>query len=183
MSPRLSIRAYAKHRGCSPAAVRKAISTGRIAKAIDGSIDVAAADAAWVRNSDPARAFAARVTISSPRATPRQRTDAPSPSDDGAAEQFARARATNEQLKVRERQMALAAREASLVDRADAERLFTRMQERIAEAWRRWAPRAATELAERLAVDQDRARTAIERAVDRQLAELPLRKFDLGSRC
>jgi hypothetical protein len=34
--------------------------------------------------------------------------------------------------------MALATRDASLVDRADVERLFTRMQERIVDAWRAW---------------------------------------------
>ena len=36
----ISIRAYARHRGVSDTAVRKAIKTGRITKERDGSIDV-----------------------------------------------------------------------------------------------------------------------------------------------
>jgi hypothetical protein len=43
----LSIRAYARYRGCSPAAVRKAIERGQIVKDDAGLIVVAAADAAW----------------------------------------------------------------------------------------------------------------------------------------
>jgi len=41
---------YAKHRGCSEAAVSKAIKAGRISL-IDGKIDPVAADAQWARNS------------------------------------------------------------------------------------------------------------------------------------
>mgnify|MGYP001177552679 CR=1 FL=1 len=51
----LSIRGYARHRGVSEAAVRKAISAGRIAKKADGTIDPDKADAAWQARSDPAR--------------------------------------------------------------------------------------------------------------------------------
>lgn len=53
------IRAYARHRGCSAPAVRKAIADGRIAPAVTGagnetSIDFDLADRLWKRNSDPA---------------------------------------------------------------------------------------------------------------------------------
>ena len=43
---------YAKHRGCSAAAVRRAIREGRIAAA-DRMIDPEAADASWAAASDP----------------------------------------------------------------------------------------------------------------------------------
>lgn len=51
----LSIRSYAKHRGVSDKAVRKAIQSGRIAKAVlpDKSIDPALADRLWEANTDP----------------------------------------------------------------------------------------------------------------------------------
>lgn len=51
----LSIRAYAKHRGVSDKAVRKAIQTGRIANAVlpDKSIDCDLADRLWEANTDP----------------------------------------------------------------------------------------------------------------------------------
>jgi hypothetical protein len=51
----LSIRAYARQRGVSDMAVRKAIKSGRIPKEPDGSIDPVKADAAWDRNSNPAQ--------------------------------------------------------------------------------------------------------------------------------
>ena len=43
----LSIRAYARHRGVSHVAVKKAIDTGRISTLPDGTIDPNAADAQW----------------------------------------------------------------------------------------------------------------------------------------
>ena len=51
----LSIRAYARHRGVSDAAVRKAIKTGRISQEADGTVDPAKADAQWGRNTDQAQ--------------------------------------------------------------------------------------------------------------------------------
>lgn len=50
----LSIRGYARARGCSQTAVQKAIRAGRIALT-EGKIDSEAADRAWARNTDPAQ--------------------------------------------------------------------------------------------------------------------------------
>jgi hypothetical protein len=47
----LSLRAYARHRGVSLAAVQKAIQTGRIQTTAEGRIDVAQADQEWERNT------------------------------------------------------------------------------------------------------------------------------------
>ncbi len=46
----ITLREYARRRGCTEGAVRKAVRTGRIAL-IDGKIDPVAADAQWARNS------------------------------------------------------------------------------------------------------------------------------------
>ena len=54
----LSIRAYAKRRGVSDMAVRKAIAAGRI-MTTDGKIDPAIADKQWDTNTNPAQARAA----------------------------------------------------------------------------------------------------------------------------
>ena len=43
----LSVRAYARHRGVSHTAVQKAVKAGRIPVLADGTIEPAAADAAW----------------------------------------------------------------------------------------------------------------------------------------
>ena len=49
----ISIRAYARHRGVSDAAVRKAIAAGRITPEADGTIDAERVDREWARNTDP----------------------------------------------------------------------------------------------------------------------------------
>jgi hypothetical protein len=51
----LSIRAYAKHRGVTEGAVRKAIKQGRISKKDNGKIDPNLADKEWSKNTDPAQ--------------------------------------------------------------------------------------------------------------------------------
>lgn len=51
--PLLSLRAYAKHRGVSHAAVQKAIRSGRIATNADGLIDSERADAEWNAKTRP----------------------------------------------------------------------------------------------------------------------------------
>ena len=49
----MSLRAYARSRGVSPAAVHKAIASGRIARRPDGLIDSKEADELWERNTRP----------------------------------------------------------------------------------------------------------------------------------
>jgi len=49
----LSIRAYARHRGVSHVAVKKAIDSGRITQNPDGTIDADTADQDWQRNTLP----------------------------------------------------------------------------------------------------------------------------------
>jgi hypothetical protein len=48
----ISLRAYARRRGCSPAAVHKAIVSGRIRR-IDGKIDAELADREWAIHTNP----------------------------------------------------------------------------------------------------------------------------------
>ena len=51
----LSIRAYARHRGVTEAAVRKAIRQGRVSKGKNGKINPKIADKEWNKNTDPAQ--------------------------------------------------------------------------------------------------------------------------------
>ncbi len=50
---RLSISAYARHRGVSRQAVHLAIRTGRIRRCADGKIDPVVADREWLANTAP----------------------------------------------------------------------------------------------------------------------------------
>ena len=51
----LSIRAYARHRGVTEAAVRKAVKQGRVSKGKNGKINPEKADKEWDKNTDPAQ--------------------------------------------------------------------------------------------------------------------------------
>jgi pyruvate/2-oxoglutarate dehydrogenase complex dihydrolipoamide acyltransferase (E2) component len=62
--PLLSLRAYARHRGVSLAAVQKAIRSGRITPNADGRIDSERADAEWEAKTRPGQ----RRTQSAPPA-------------------------------------------------------------------------------------------------------------------
>lgn len=53
--PRLSINAYAKHRGVHLKTVQQAIAEGRIEKDANGKIDQEKADYDWEMNTDPAK--------------------------------------------------------------------------------------------------------------------------------
>lgn len=63
---KLSIAAYARHRGVSHVAVLKAIKSGRIEKETDGTIDAVKADAAWSRNTNKAQQRPRRNEASAP---------------------------------------------------------------------------------------------------------------------
>jgi len=71
----LSIRGYARHRGVSHTAVRKALATGRITLAEDGKIDPQSADEQWTTSTN----------LSKPRnsitGVPKKRRALGSPSD------------------------------------------------------------------------------------------------------
>jgi len=51
----ISIRAYARHRGVSHTAVRKAINAGRITTESNGMIDPDKADRQWDAQTDPSK--------------------------------------------------------------------------------------------------------------------------------
>lgn len=72
----VSRRAYARHRGVSEMAVRKAIASGRLVLEADGTIDLHKADVAWASRSDPNRARG--PTPSPPRAAVRSPPSPPS---------------------------------------------------------------------------------------------------------
>ncbi len=85
---RLSIRAYARYRGVSHSAVRKAIAKGRIT-AVDDGIDPVQADREWEANTDVAKrtvvgsrsAVQQTKTTSASRPRPASPQSARAPSD------------------------------------------------------------------------------------------------------
>jgi hypothetical protein len=173
----LSIRAYARHRGVSDAAVRKAIKTGRIAQEPDGTLDPAQADAQWDRNTDGAQ------QRPKPSAVPQ---DAPQPVRDTAGEAplapgvgvgtggttFLQARTANEVLKAQTGKVRLARLKGDLVDRSQAIAHVFTLARAERDAWLNWPARISAPMAAKLGVDPHALHIALDTAVREHLLEL-----------
>jgi hypothetical protein len=167
----LSIRAYARHRGVSHVAVKKAIDTGRITPLPDGTIDPEQADAQWAKNTVHPR------TAAPPKASPRARA----PEEGGASlpaglgsggATLLQARTVNEVLKAKIRQVELAEKKDELVDRARAIAHVFKLARAERDAWLNWPGRAAPMLAARFGLDEHALHVALDAAVREHLAEL-----------
>lgn len=171
----LSIRAYARHRGVSHVAVKKAIDTGRITMLPDGTLDPEQADAQWAKNTVSARSTGTAKASSRPRTPDEGATSLP-PSLGAAlgtgGTTLLQARTVNEVLKAKIRQVELAEKKDELVDRARAIAHVFKLARAERDAWLNWPGRAAPLLAARFGVDEHALHVALDAAVREHLAEL-----------
>jgi len=110
--PLLSLRAYAKHRGVSHAAVQKAIRSGRIATNADGLIDSERADAEWNAKTRPGQR---RTKTAS--ATPSEQAEVPA----AAGLDYFRARAIRENYLARLAKIEFEEKTAKLISRDEVQ--------------------------------------------------------------
>ena len=183
----ISIRAYARERGVSDTAVRKAIKVGRITPEPDGTINPATADAQWLHNTDQAlqrkqqpevrQAPPPRAEVQPERPPPRTfRHDAgPPPTPAPAASSgtsLLQARTANEVLKAQTNKVRLARLKGDLVDRSQAIAHVFRLARTERDAWLNWPARISAQMAAKLEVDAHALHVAIEAAVREHLMEL-----------
>jgi hypothetical protein len=109
--PLLSLRAYAKHRSVSLAAVQKAIHSGRITPNADGLIDSDRADAEWNAKTRPGQRRAKAAAV-----VPREPAEAPA-----AGLDYFRARAIRESYLARLAKLEFEERIAKVVDRDEVQ--------------------------------------------------------------
>jgi hypothetical protein len=120
----ISIRAYARLRGCSESAVRKAISSKRIKPDPDGTIDSDRANKEWEQNTFVNATLRSSTTkpAQQPRPQPRTITSAPSvdaPSSD-PVQSYLRARAVKETFNAKVAQMEYEERAGRLIQASRA---------------------------------------------------------------
>ena len=175
----LSIRAYARHRGVSHVAVKKAIDTGRITPLADGTIDPDAADAQWAQNTLQPRKAAAPETANAAKerpqrtvATPREAPDTAAPPLSAGGTSLLQARTVNEVLKAQLNKVELAHRKRELVDRAQAVAHVFKLARIERDAWLNWPARVSGQMASTLGVDPHTMHVALEAAVREHLIEL-----------
>ncbi len=176
----LSIRAYARHRGVSHVAVKKAIDTGRITALPDGTIDPDAADAQWAQNTLQPRRAAAQEKVGTPRARPapaeatpqRDVADTSTASMSAGGTSLLQARTVNEVLKAKLNNLELAHRKKELVDRAQAVAHVFKLARIERDAWLNWPARISGQMASALGVDAHTMHVTLEAAVREHLIEL-----------
>ncbi|WP_086930607.1 elements of external origin [Agarilytica rhodophyticola] len=175
----ISIRAYARHRGVSDTAVRKAIKTGRITKESDGSIDIEKADKEWQINTESTFSNLSKTVskANKPKSRPISQ-EAMDAVDDtlkekpGSTTTYVQARTANEILKAQTQRVKLAELKKELVNRDKAVAHVFRLAREERDAWQRWPSRIAAEMASQLAVDQHTLHTLLDRYVLQHLSEL-----------
>jgi len=168
----ISIRAYARHRGVSDAAVRKAIAAGRITPEADGTIDAERVDREWARNSDAPRngtaTRAVKVAVPEPSGTTGDGTAAlPS-----GGTSLLQARTVNEVVKAQTNKVRLARLKGELVDRPQAIAHVFKLARSERDAWLNWPARISAQMAAKLGVDPHTMHIALEAAVREHLQEL-----------
>ncbi len=168
----LSIRAYARHRGVSDAAVRKAIAAGRITPNADGTLDPTQADAQWSRNTE-----APRMGSRTPAPRAPVPADVSPAGDSGAAlpaggASLLQARTVNEVVKAQTNKVRLARLKGELVDRNQAIAHVFKLARTERDAWLNWPARISAQMAARLGVDPHTLHVALEAAVREHLQDL-----------
>jgi hypothetical protein len=174
----ISIRAYARHRGVSDAAVRKAIKTGRISQEADGTVDPVKADAQWNRNTDQAQQRQQRPVPKEAIHTVRETVGEPAGSANlgsglgSGGTTFLQARTANEVLKAQTHKVRLARLKGELVARPEAIAHVFKLARAERDAWLNWPARISAPMAARLGVDAHSLHIALETAVREHLLEL-----------
>ena len=177
----LSIRAYARHRGVSHVAVKKAIDTGRITPQPDGTIDPGAADVQWAQNTLQTRKAAvpekvevtkARTERAATAMPPRETPDVSVPPMSAGGTSLLQARTVNEVLKAKLNNLELAHRKKELVDRAQAVAHVFKLARVERDAWLNWPARVSGQMASVLGVDPHTLHVTLEAAVREHLIEL-----------
>jgi hypothetical protein len=201
----ISRREYARRRGVSESAVRKALSTGRITAEPDGTIDPAKADAQWDAATDPAKkrgGLATATAASAKAATAVSARAGTKPVPQAALEavrdtlheagadqepgeapggevSFLKARLANEVIKAQLAKVRLGKAKGELVDRARASAMVFDLARRERDAWIGWSPRVAANMAAELGVDPHRMEQVLDRYLREHLGELAEIRVDL----
>lgn len=173
----LSIRAYARHRGVSHVAVKKAIDTGRISQESDGTIDPARADREWEQNTaSPRKPLAAPKIVATAQATPRtvarESIEPATPALSTGGTSLLQARTVNEVVKAQTNKVRLAKLKGDLVDRSQAIAHVFRLARTERDAWLNWPARVSATMAAKLDIDAHTLHVALENAVREHLQEL-----------
>ncbi len=176
----VSIRMYAKHRGISHTAVRKAIQQGRITTEADGTINVERADKEWEANTISKTNIDSSQTSNSSTLVPLSAVNTTREvlkennvmlSTDSVT--YAEAKTANEILKAQANHIRNRQLEGELVDCKQAAAHVFQLARQERDAWLAWPTRIANQMAAEPDLhDAYRLQMTLERYVREHLLEL-----------
>lgn len=131
--PLMSMREYARHRGCYLNSVQAAVKSGRITLT-QGKIDSDAADRAWVRNTNPSLVTRGAGATGSRQAIAQAMSPDRNP-DSGSGPDYSKARAVKEHYAARIAKLEFEERSGKLIDKAEAKsktfEMFRKFRDRM----------------------------------------------------
>jgi len=178
MAQRLSIRAYARHRGCHEKTVRNALEAGRIQKEPDGkTIDPEKADAQWAANTGaPRRGKSAKGRVQdSEKENGKSRPEEGDEAVDAAYQTRRaqeRARAAKLKAEAELAELALQERKGELISKAVAATAVYEWFRRERDVWQAWPARVSGLMAAELQIEHRVMNTVLEKHVRQHLREL-----------
>jgi hypothetical protein len=153
-----SIRGYARHRGVSDKAVRKAIDTGRITLDGEGKIDVKQADADWSDNTDQSKQNL-MVTV-----------DHHAPKKD--ANSYTKIKTAHELYKAQLTQLALQEKKGQLIQKEMVKAQVSQLSRQVRDSWMNWPSRVSALMAAELNIEEHQLHVILERYVREHLNDI-----------
>ena len=170
----VSIREYARRRGVSDMAVRKAIKQGRIEKEADGTIDPIQADKAWVSNT--LRPQLKSVSANKPNTTVTQESKQ---SMSKSGNTYIEAKTTNEIIKAKTNKLRFKQLSGELIDKEKACQQVFQLARGMRDAWEAWPARISSQMAAELNVDAHTLQITLEEYIYQHLLELSQTKLEI----
>lgn len=165
---RLSIRAYARHRGVSNTAVHQAIKTGRISQESDGRIDPDKADEQWERNTHSRRNRCQAMSHAALDGIKAVLKDHNIFTDN----HHLQGRVANDILRAQRRYLAEQIEQGELMDRHTVYEAIVGVASKTYQAWLNWSVRVAAPIAHELGIDDYFLRILLTDYVREHLADL-----------
>ena len=174
----MSIRAYARRRGISDAAVRKAIKTGRVTPLADGTINPERADLEWELATDKSQQRKPQPNVNA--ALEGIRETLREGGQPAGGSNFLHARTANEILKAQTARLKLQRMRGEVIDKAEVTAMVFRLAREERDAWVNWPARISALMAAELGIEPHQMHMCLEKHVRQHLAELADIKFPPG---
>lgn len=153
-----SIRGYARHRGVSDKAVRKAIDAGRITLDQDGQIDVEKADLEWSENTDQTKQNL--MTVVDQNTSKKDKNS------------YTKIKTAHELYKAQMTQLALQEKKGQLIHKDMVKVQVGQLSRQVRDSWMNWPSRVSALMAAELEVEEHQLHLILERYVRDHLNDI-----------